>query len=67
MFLIAICGNIMLGYYLHDLKIKGILSLVLPLILSFSFLLIADIDSPRRGFVHLSPQNLNSLAQSLHH
>jgi hypothetical protein len=66
MFLIAICGNVLLGYYLHDLKIKGTLSLVLPLILSISFLLIADIDSPRRGFVHVSPQNLKSLSQSLH-
>lgn len=65
MFLIAICGNVMLGYYLHDVKIKGTLSLVLPLILSVSFLLIADIDSPRRGFVHVTPQNLISLSQSL--
>jgi hypothetical protein len=66
MFLIAICGNLMLGYYLHNLKIRGALSLVLPLILSISFLLIADIDSPRRGFVHVHPQNLISLSQSLH-
>jgi hypothetical protein len=66
MFLIAICGNVILGYYLHDLKIRGTLSLVLPLILSISFLLIADIDSPRRGFVHVRPQDLISLSQSLH-
>jgi hypothetical protein len=64
MFLIAICGNVILGYYLHDLKIRGTLSLVLPLVLSISFLLIADIDSPRRGFVHVSPEDLKSL--SLH-
>jgi len=38
---------------------------VLPFVVSISFLLIADIDSPRRGFIHVVPQNLVSLLQSL--
>jgi hypothetical protein len=70
MFLIAICGNILLGYYLQDPqhapRTRGTLFLVLPVILSISFLLIADIDSPRGGFIHITPQNLISLSQSLH-
>jgi hypothetical protein len=70
MFQIAIVGNIMLGYYLHDpvntSRIRSVLSLVLPLVLSISFLLIADIDSPRRGFIRVSPEDLISLSQSLH-
>jgi hypothetical protein len=65
MFQIAIFGNILLGYYLQDPQIKRPLSLVLPLILAISFLLIADIDSPRGGFIRISPQNLISLSQSL--
>ena len=32
---------------------------VLPLVVSISFLLIADIDSPRGGVIHVNPQNLN--------
>ena len=38
---------------------------VLPLVVSISFLLIADIDSPRGGFIHVVPQNLAALSQSL--
>jgi len=41
------------------------LLLVLPLVVSISFYLIADIDSPRGGMVRVRPQNLVSLSQSL--
>jgi len=34
-------------------------------VISVSFFLIADIDSPRRGLIHVKPQNLISLQQSL--
>jgi hypothetical protein len=37
----------------------------MPLVVSISFFLIADIDSPRGGVIHVSPQNLKSLADSL--
>jgi len=39
--------------------------LVLPLVVSISFFLIADIDSPRGGLIRVSPQNLAALAESL--
>jgi hypothetical protein len=38
---------------------------VLPSVVSIAFLLIADIDAPRHGLIHVSPQNLQSLAKSL--
>ena len=41
------------------------LLLVLPLIVSVSFLLIADIDSPRHGVIRVSAQNMTSLVESL--
>jgi hypothetical protein len=70
MFQIAIFGNILLGYYLQDPlhapRTRNTLFLILPLILSISFLLIADIDSPRGGFIHVTPQNLISVSRSLH-
>jgi hypothetical protein len=37
----------------------------MPLIVSLSFMLIADIDSPRNGIIRVAPQNLISVAQSL--
>jgi hypothetical protein len=62
---IAICSNVMLGYGIHRAKTVSILLVVLPLVLSVSFGLIADIDSPRAGLIRIQPQNLLSLAQSL--
>jgi len=38
---------------------------LLPLAVSMSFFLIADIDSPRGGIIRVNPQNLSILAQSL--
>jgi hypothetical protein len=47
------------------LKQRGLLLEVLPVMLSVAFLLIADIDSPRGGYIHVRPLNLMSLAASL--
>jgi hypothetical protein len=62
---IAICSNLLLGYGERSAKAGLTLHLVLPLVVSISFFLIADIDSPRRGVILLNPQNLLSLAESL--
>jgi hypothetical protein len=63
---IAIGCNLMIGYGARRPEAGAILSLVLPLVVSISFFLIADIDSPRGGVIHVRPQNLVSLSQSLH-
>jgi hypothetical protein len=63
---IAICSNLLIGYGVRHSGTKSLLFLVLPLVVSISFFLIADIDSPRRGIIRVSPQNLESLARSLH-
>lgn len=62
---IAICSNLLIGFAARSGQGKGIMFLVLPLIISISFFLIADIDSPRGGLVRIIPQNLRSLAESL--
>jgi hypothetical protein len=41
--------------------------LILPLIVSSAFLLIADIDAPRHGLIDVRPQNLEALASSIGH
>jgi hypothetical protein len=63
---IAICGNLLIGYGLRSPDTKAVLLLVLPLVVSISFFLIADIDSPHRGIIRVRPDNLTSLSQSLH-
>jgi len=60
---IAICCNVLVGYSAR--KVKTTLLVVLPVVVAISFALIADIDSPRGGFIRVKPQNLTSLAESL--
>jgi hypothetical protein len=62
---IAICCNLLVGYGAHGAKLSTGLLFVLPLVASIAFMLIADIDSPRRGLIHVTPQNLVALSQSL--
>ena len=62
---IAICSNMLIGYGMQSSKAKASLLVVLPVVVSISFFLIADIDSPSRGIIRVHPKNLISLAQSL--
>ena len=50
---------------LNDLLIECRRLPVLPIIVSISVLLIADIDSPRIGIIRVLPDNLISLSQSI--
>jgi hypothetical protein len=63
MALIALGCNLLLGYGAKRVNVA--IFLVVPLTISTSFLLIADIDSPRGGVIRVLPQNLLSLSQSL--
>ena len=65
MVMIAVCCNVLVGYRAHSFRQEAVVLLVLPLVVSISFFLIADIDSPRGGLIRVTPQNLISLAESL--
>ena len=62
--LISLFCNVLIGYAAHGRS--GFLFLILPIALSISLFLIADIDSPRGGVILVHPQNLEALARSLH-
>jgi hypothetical protein len=62
---ITLCSSMMVGYHVRATRRKFALMLVLPVTVSISFFLIADIDSPRGGMIRVSPENLLSLAASL--
>ena len=63
MALMAISSNLLVGY---GERRKGELFLfVLPAIVSLSFFVIADLDSPRGGVIHVSPQNLLAASQAM--
>jgi hypothetical protein len=63
--MIAICSNILIGYMTHRVRTEAMLLLALPFVVSVSFLLIADIDSPRSGLIHVRPQNMVALYDSI--
>jgi len=58
---IGCCG--LFGYLVR--RTYWLAFLVVPVAVSVSFFLIADIDSPRGGAIRVTPQNLSSLSQSL--
>jgi hypothetical protein len=60
--LIAISCSLLFGY---GERRTSMFVLVLPLIVSIAFFLIADIDSPRAGIIRVAPQNLISLIRSM--
>jgi len=65
MTLIAVCANVMVGYGARALKAGAGLLLIVPLVVSPSFTLIADIDSPRGGVIRVKPLNLHALVDSM--
>lgn len=65
MWAIAICCNLMIGFYIRPKDPKSI-RFIMPIVIAVAFVLIADIDSPRSGLITIRPQNLISLADSLH-
>ena len=63
--LVAICMfcNLLIGLVARGRS--AFLFVILPVALAICLSLIADIDSPRHGFIHVRAQNLESLAESL--
>jgi hypothetical protein len=63
MAIIAVASNLLIGYGAR--RTHKFLLLIVPLAVSVSFFLIADIDTPLGGLIHVQPQNLVSLARTL--
>jgi hypothetical protein len=63
MLVVALAGNALLGVI--EKRTAAVILLVLPLIVSAPFFLIADIDSPRAGVIRVPPVNLLVLAETL--
>ena len=59
---IAVGCNLLIGY---GARRTSFLFMILPLAVSLSFFLIADIDSPRSGLIRVSPENLVILSETL--
>jgi hypothetical protein len=66
MAVIAAFCNVLIGYGSRNVKAERLMLLILPLVVTMAFFLIADIDSPRNGVIRVHPHNLISLVESLH-
>ncbi len=60
---IGIFCNLLLGYRLRERS--AAFSIVLPIALAITTLLVSDIDTPRRGMIRVVPQNLQATAASI--
>ena len=65
MMLIALFACTAQGYGARGRMRVGLLVMIVPVTVSLSLALVADIDSPRGGIIHVQPQNLARLLQSL--
>ena len=63
MAVVAIACDLLLGY--SEVRAARTMLLFLPLVVSAAFFLLADIDSPRGGMIHVAPQNLIALSQTM--
>jgi hypothetical protein len=64
MVVIAMLGNAMVGVTFGGRGRRALL-LILPILVSIAFFLIADIESPRSGVIHIAPQNLLALLATM--
>ena len=53
---IAVCSSFLVGYGSHNTREAARLLVVLPLIASIAFMLIADIDAPLHGLITVRPR-----------
>lgn len=65
MLAIGVCCHVLFGYRSLPRESRRSRFVVLPLIVSVAFLLIADLDTPRGGMIRVAPQNLLALSGSL--
>ena len=62
---IAVGCNLLVGYGSPSVSPRSPLLAVLPLLVALALSLIADIDTPRHGVIHVAPNNLTTLLESL--
>jgi hypothetical protein len=60
---ISVFCNVLVGYRAHARTASSLL--VLPIALSVTLFLVADIESPRGGVIRVHPQNLEAVAEQL--
>ncbi|MCS3433771.1 hypothetical protein [Klebsiella sp. BIGb0407] len=61
----AICSNVLLGYNMRKIQGKNWLIFILPSLTTLALFMIAEIDIPGEGIIHVTPDDLISLKSFL--
>lgn len=61
----ALVANFLIGYSTRNIKSGNLLILVLPFLMSLSLFIVSEIDIPGKGVIHVTPDNLINLKQTL--
>ncbi len=54
----AVCSNILIGYNIRGTKGKNWLIVILPSLTTLALFMIAEIDIPGEGVIHVTPDDL---------
>lgn len=61
----GVCSNFLIGYNMHGGKRGVRWALVVPFVTALALFMVAEIDVPGKGVIHVTPQNLEALQQTL--
>lgn len=61
----AVCSNVLIGYNMRKIKGKNWLIFILPSLTTLALFMIAEIDIPGEGIIHVTPDDLISLQSFL--
>ena len=59
------CSNFLIGYNIRGRNSGSALLLVVPAITALAMFLIAEIDVPGKGLIHVTPDNLQAIRATL--
>ncbi|MBI1451212.1 MULTISPECIES: hypothetical protein [Acinetobacter] len=63
----AVVSNILIGYNARQEQKMNLMILVLPFLMALSLFIISEIDVPGKGVIHVTPDDLLSLKDTLAH
>ncbi|MCL7713346.1 hypothetical protein [Stenotrophomonas mori] len=61
----GVCSNVLIGYNIRGARTGSALLLVVPAVTALAMFLIAEIDVPGRGLIHVTPDNLEAIRATL--
>lgn len=61
----GVCSNFLIGYNIRSRHKSGLLMLVVPFVTALALFMIAEIDVPGKGVIHVTPDNLQALRHTV--